>query len=200
MWLRSNLLARLMNSSPNSERTRLARELHDGLAQELAAFGYRLDQVIGDENLGNSNRTTLRELRLSLTALINQVRDEIYELRSDKSKDFNQQLFEQIDTLLSGSEITLEIDGKITVKPEIKFELLRATKELVLNAKRHANCSVISIQLADDLITIKDNGEGGVTPKSNSFGIEGVKERLNLIGFKMQIISNTSGTTISISI
>jgi len=45
-----------MNSSPNTERTRLARELHDGLAQELAAFGYRLDQVIGDENLGNSNR------------------------------------------------------------------------------------------------------------------------------------------------
>jgi signal transduction histidine kinase len=54
-----------MNSSPNTERTRLARELHDGLAQELAAFGYRLDQVIGDENLGNSNRASLRELRLS---------------------------------------------------------------------------------------------------------------------------------------
>ena len=79
-----------MNSSPNTERTRLARELHDGLAQELAAFGYRLDQVIGDENLGNSNRASLRELRLSLSSIINQVRDEIYELRSDKSKDFHQ--------------------------------------------------------------------------------------------------------------
>ena len=80
-----------MNSSPNTERTRLARELHDGLAQELAAFGYRLDQVIGDENLGNSNRASLRELRLSLSSIINQVRDEIYELRSNKSKEFHQQ-------------------------------------------------------------------------------------------------------------
>jgi signal transduction histidine kinase len=42
-----------MNSSPNSEQTRLARELHDGLAQELAALDYMLDKVFGDENLGN---------------------------------------------------------------------------------------------------------------------------------------------------
>ena len=200
MWYRSNLLARLMNSSPNSERTRLARELHDGLAQELAAFGYRLDQVIGDENLGNSNRATLRELRLSLTSVINQVRDEIYELRSNKSKEFAQQLTEQIDTLLASSEIAFEIDGQINVKAENKFELLRAIKELVLNAKRHSNCSIISIQLTNTLITINDNGQGGVTKKNNSYGIDGVKERLNLIGVSMQIDSNTSGTTITIAI
>jgi NarL family two-component system sensor histidine kinase LiaS len=200
MWYRSNLLARLMNSSPNSERTRLARELHDGLAQELAAFGYRLDQVIGDENLGNSNRATLRELRLSLTSVINQVRDEIYELRSNKSKEFAQQLTEQIDTLLASSEIAFEIDGQINVKAENKFELLRAIKELVLNAKRHSNCSIISIQLTNTLITIKDNGQGGVTKKNNSYGIDGVKERLNLIGVSMQIDSNSSGTTITIAI
>jgi signal transduction histidine kinase len=178
-----------MNSSPNTERTRLARELHDGLAQELAAFGYRLDQVIGDENLGNSNRASLRELRLSLSSIINQVRDEIYELRSDKSKDFHQQLTEQIGTLLAGSEIKIEIDGQISVKAE-----------LVLNAKRHSGCSLISIQLAPELITIEDNGSGGVTKKSDSYGIDGVRERLNLIGLSMQITSSTSGTIITISI
>lgn len=200
MWYRSSSLARLMNFSPNSERTRLARELHDGLAQELAAFGYRLDQVIGDENLGNANRSTLRELRLSLTSVINQVRDEIYELRNNKSKEFHQQLSEQIEVLLAGSEITFEIDGQINVKPEDKFELLRAIKELILNAKRHAICSRISIQLTPEAITIKDNGQGGVTKKENSYGIDGVKERLSLIGFKMQIISNAFGTIITISI
>lgn len=200
MWYRSSSLARLMNFSPNSERTRLARELHDGLAQELAAFGYRLDQVIGDENLGNANRSTLRELRLSLTSVINQVRDEIYELRNNKSKEFHQQLSEQIEVLLAGSEITFVIDGQINVKPEDKFELLRAIKELILNAKRHAICSRISIQLTPEAITIKDNGQGGVTKKENSYGIDGVKERLSLIGFKMQIISNAFGTIITISI
>jgi len=188
-----------MNSSPNTERTRLARELHDGLAQELAAFGYRLDQVIGDENLGNSNRASLRELRLSLSSIINQVRDEIYELRSDKSKDFYQQLAEQVDALLTGSAIKVEITGQLKVKAEHKFELLRALKELVLNAKRHSGCSLISIHLTPELITIEDNGSGGVTKRSESYGIDGVKERLNLIGLSMQITSNTSGTIITIS-
>ena len=60
-----------MNSSPNTERTRLARELHDGLAQELAAFGYRLDQVIGDENLGNSNRAQAVSIAIENKLIIN---------------------------------------------------------------------------------------------------------------------------------
>ena len=188
-----------MNSSPNSERTRLARELHDGLAQELAAFGYRLDQVIGDENLGNSNRTTLRELRLSLSSVINQVRDEIYELRSNKSKEFNQQLTEQVEALLASSEISVEIDGQISIKPEHKFELLRAIKELVLNAKRHANCNKIKILLTPSEILIVDDGDGGVLDKENSFGLTGVSERLLLIGAKMKITSSSAGTLIGIS-
>jgi len=72
-----------MNSSPNSERARIARELHDGLAQELASLGYRLDQIIGDSNLDNRNRYSLRELRFTLTGVINQIRDEIFELRTN---------------------------------------------------------------------------------------------------------------------
>ena len=67
--------------------------------------------------------------------------------RSNKSKEFHQQLSEQLEVLLSGSEIKVEIDGQIAVKPEDKFELLRAIKELVLNAKRHSNCKKIKISL-----------------------------------------------------
>jgi signal transduction histidine kinase len=82
----------------------------------------------------------LRQLRLSLNAVINQVRDEIYELRGNQGKEFAQQLAEQMDTLMAGSKIKVEIDGQISVKSRDKYELLRAIKELVLNAKRHANC------------------------------------------------------------
>jgi signal transduction histidine kinase len=64
-----------MNSSPNSERSRLARELHDGLAQELASVGYQLDQLVGDPTLDNKNRRVIRDIRFSLSGLINQVVD-----------------------------------------------------------------------------------------------------------------------------
>jgi len=188
-----------MNSSPNSERTRLARELHDGLAQELAAFGYRLDAVIGDDNIGSKNRSTLRELRLSLSAIINQVRDEIYELRNESLKSFNQQLLDQIQTLLANTDITYEITGEISIEPTRKFELLRAIRELVLNAKRHSNCKTIKISLSPSAITIVDDGDGGVLDKENSFGLTGVSERLLLINSKNKITTSPSGTLIAIT-
>ena len=188
-----------MNSSPNSGRTLLARELHDVLAQELAAFGYRLIAVIGDDNLGSKNRSILRELRLSLSAIINQVRDEIYELRNENLKSFNQQLHDQIQALLANTDITYEVTGEISIDPTHKFELLRAIRELALNAKRHSNCKTINISLSPSRIIVGDDGDGGVLDKENSFGLTGVSERLLLIGAKMKITSSPTGTLIGIS-
>ena len=200
MWYHSNLLARLMNSSPNTERTRLARELHDGLAQELASLGYRLDQIIGSNNLDNINRTPLRQIRFSISGLINQVRDEIFELRTNESKSFKAQLDQQLSTILSHSEITYEIHGDIQVKSNQRFELIRAVRELVFNAVRHADCSEIQIRLTSHQIEIQDNGIGGVIEKQNSYGLLGVRERLAEIGALIDIKSQSTGSTILISL
>ena len=200
MWYHSNLLARLMNSSPNSERTRLARELHDGLAQELASLGYRLDQIIGSNNLDNINRTPLRQIRFSISGLINQVRDEIFELRTNESKSFKAQLDQQLSTILSLSDITYEIHGEIEVKSNQRFELMRAVRELIFNAMRHADCSVIQISLTNNQIEIEDNGVGGVIEKQNSYGLLGVRERLAEIGALIDIKSGSTGSTILISL
>ena len=200
MWYHSNLLARLMNSSPNSERTRLARELHDGLAQELASLGYRLDQIIGSNNLDNVNRAPLRQIRFSISGLINQVRDEIFELRTNESKSFKAQLDQQLSTILSLSDITYEIHGEIEVKSNQRFELMRAVRELIFNAMRHADCSVIQIRLTSNQIEIEDNGVGGVIEKQNSYGLLGVRERLAEIGALIDIKSKSTGSTILISL
>jgi len=200
MWYHSNLLARLMNSSPNSERTRLARELHDGLAQELASLGYRLDQIIGSNNLDNINRAPLRQIRFSISGLINQVRDEIFELRTNESKSFKAQLDQQLSTILSLSDITYEIHGEIEVKSNQRFELMRAVRELIFNAMRHADCSVIQISLTNNQIEIEDNGVGGVIEKQNSYGLLGVRERLAEIGALIEIKSGSTGSTILISL
>ena len=183
-----------MHSSHNSERARLARELHDGFAQELASIGYRLDQVIGDSNLDNRNRYSLRELRMTLTGLVNQVRDEIFELRANNSKPIAQQLTDQIPNLLSGSEIDYEITGDIEIDPSIRFEVIRAIREIVINSRRHSGCNQIKIHLAKNEIKIVDNGSGGVSEKNNSYGILGVQERLNQINADIQINSGPTGT------
>ena len=200
MWYHSNLLARLMNSSPNSERTRLARELHDGLAQELASLGYRLDQVIGSNYLDNINRTPLRQIRFSISGLSNQVRDEIFELRTNESKSFKAQLDQQLSIILSHTEITYEIHGEIEVKSNQRFELIRAVRELIFNAMRHADCSMIQIRLTSNQIAIEDNGVGGVIEKQHSYGLLGVRERLAEIGAQIDIKSQSNGSTILISL
>jgi signal transduction histidine kinase len=187
-----------MNSSPNTERVRLARELHDGLAQELAAVGYRLDQVIGDTQLDHKNRRSLRELRLTLSGVINQVRDEIFELRSNTNKSLDQQIEEQIATVLAGTDITYEISNTDQLECSNKFELLRAIREILINARAHSGCTEIKIEIADKQITILDNGSGGVTQKSNSFGLIGVSERLALIDARLEISSLQSGTAVRI--
>jgi signal transduction histidine kinase len=188
-----------MNSSPNSERTRLARELHDGLAQELASLGYRLDQIIGSNNLDNINRTPLRQIRFSISGLINQVRDEIFELRTNESRSIKEQLDQQL-TILSHTDITYEIQGEIEVKSDQRFELLRAVRELVINAMRHANCSIIRIKLSANQIQIEDNGNGGALEKQHSYGLLGVKERLEGIGALIEIKSGSTGSIILITL
>ncbi len=200
MWCHSNLLARLMNSSPNSERTRLARELHDGLAQELASLGYRLDQIIGSNNLDNINRTPLRQIRFSISGLINQVRDEIFELRTNESKSFKAQLDQQLSIILAHTDITYEINGEVEVKSDQRFELMRAVRELIFNAVRHADCSVIQIRLTSNQIAIEDDGVGGVIEKQHSYGLLGVRERLVEIGAQIDIKSQSSGSIILITL
>ena len=187
-----------MNSSPNSERTRIARELHDGLAQELASLGYRLDQIIGDINLDNKNRYSLRELCFTLTGLIHQVRDEIFELRTNTNKAFKQQLEDLVSVLLSGSDIDYEVTGELEVESNKRFELIRAIREVVINSKRHSGCSQIQINLSGEKIVITDNGSGGLTEKTNSYGLIGIQERLNQIGAMLKSESTSTGTTMII--
>jgi len=189
-----------MNSSPNSERTRIARELHDGLAQELASLGYRLDQIIGDSNLDNKNRYPLRELRFTLNGLINQVRDEIFELRTNSSKSLKQQLDDQISVLLSGSDIDYAVVGDVEISSNKRFELIRAVREIVVNARRHSGCSYIAINLSNEGVLITDNGSGGVTEKTNSYGLTGVQERLTQIGALLSSESNSTGTKMIIQL
>jgi len=188
-----------MNSSPNSERTRIARELHDGLAQELASLGYRLDQIIGDTNLDNKSRYSLRELRFTLTGLIHQVRDEIFELRTNTNKAFKQQLEDQVSVLLSGSDIDYEVVGELEVEGNKRFELIRAIREVIINSKRHSGCSQIQINLSDEKIIITDNGSGGLIEKTNSYGLIGIQERLAQIGTLLKAESTPTGTTIIIN-
>jgi signal transduction histidine kinase len=179
-----------MNSSPNTDRSRLARELHDGLAQELAAIGYSLDSVIGQESLGDKPRTQLRSLRSNISALIEQVRNEIYELRNETNRTFSESIRSQCESLLTGTNISVEIQGEAQISKDINYEILRGLRELILNSIEHSNCKNIEIKLSDNLITYTDDGTFKSPINNMNFGLSGLRERVENFGGKL--IQNNS--------
>jgi signal transduction histidine kinase len=76
----------------NAERVRLAQELHDGIAQDLVAFGYSIDLLLGAADTPINTRRDLRTLRFGITDLITKVRDEIFTLRNSAPIDFLESL------------------------------------------------------------------------------------------------------------
>lgn len=171
-----------MISSPNSERSRLARELHDGLAQDLSAIGYRLDSLIGDVTITQAVRQNLRKLRFTVSGVTDQVRNEIHNLRNESEKSLAKVLETQLSSVLLDTQIDLKIIGQCEISREKQYEVSRCLRELTINSMNHSGCTKISIKLTDDSITYSDNGifaqEDQVNPKPNSYGLLGVSERL----------------------
>ena len=80
-----------------SERLRLARELHDGIAQDLVGLAYPLDLLLAHESLDAPSRASIRTSRLHVDELMAKVRHEILDLRSATQQSFAAKLMEFIE-------------------------------------------------------------------------------------------------------
>jgi signal transduction histidine kinase len=119
----------------NDRRVMLAQELHDGIAQDLVGLGFSIDALIATSQ-ELTIKESLRELRFSITDLINKVRLEIHELRSTSD-------------LISQTE-----------KKNFNYELLRVLSEILRNVSEHAQASHLSIQITDNGIGGAQSKEG----------------------------------------
>ena len=79
------------------ERLDLARELHDGIAQDLVALGYSLDLLLADESLTKRARLDIRASRLQVDDLAQKVRKEIYKLRNSLDSNLGAQISRLIE-------------------------------------------------------------------------------------------------------
>ena len=165
---------------PNSEeRLRISREIHDGLAQDLAAIGYALDGIIGKSALDQSSRTRLREIRTEVSQLITRVRGEIFTLRSPRIQDVTLSLHESLEKIFSNSHFHYELIG--TISSDNGEELVKVITELARNANTYSDGNLFTVHIEDGSIRISDNGPGGLDFSSERFGLTGVKERLTII-------------------
>ncbi|MGJ7441413.1 sensor histidine kinase [Aquipuribacter sp. MA13-6] len=185
------------------ERLRLAREIHDGIAQELASVGYLLDdlaeRVPGDaarevEDVRDHVRRVTGELRLSIFDLRSGVDDEIGlgTALSEHVQRIGQQSDLVVHTVLD------EHGPRLPVGVEV--ELLRVAQEAVTNVRKHAQANNLWVECTVDAprawLRIADDGVGLQPAGPQSMGMRGMQERARRIGGDLLVLARPGGGTV----
>ncbi len=203
-------LSKNIIASQEREKSLVARELHDHLGQVLTALRIdtvRIGKILSDVD-SNAQNSALKMCTL-IDDTINDVRAMAYRLRPRVLDDLG--LTDALESLLIDFEKRSNVScvfkrGFIPkIDDTLATALYRIGQEAVTNAIRHSGANTIMVELAtgqDDIIlTIQDNGIGfdiDTLKASDGFGLEGMRERANLVGGCLTISSQKdTGTTIS---
>ena len=187
---------------PSPERLSVARELHDGIAQDLVGIGYSLDLLLAESSLSNAARSQLRNTRLEIDTLISKVRSEILRLRQADSLNLATELQKLLDKYKYAADVTFTSE-KVDTSAVRTQELISIVTEILRNIELHSRATQVAITLYPinnrTCLEISDNGIGGARMKTGHYGLQGIIERVELIGGNISIES-LEGTRITILI
>ena len=188
----------------NPARLELARDLHDGIAQDLVALGYELDLLLGATESTVESRREIRVLRFKVDDLISKVRREMYALRDPQVTTFQDALNQLINEICGDLQVTQTI-SHFAIPNSYQTELKAIATELLRNAKFHSRASHIEVLLRGvenrTYLEVSDNGVGGAQVNTSGLGrlgLMGVKERVEQLHGQLEIISTENGTRIKV--
>lgn len=206
-------LAAHAESIKESERKRIAREIHDDLGQNLLALRIEADLLASRTSrrhprLHARARWTLEQIDATIKSvrqIINDLRPHVLDLGLTAAVDWQIAEFQR----RTGIACELVSDGReLHVSDRCATTLFRILQESLTNVSRHARATAVRVELALDAesisMTVSDNGIGlnkGSGQKPGSFGLVGIEERVRILGGKSVITSRpNAGTTIHVSI
>ena len=207
--------SRQLIESQESERQRIAAELHDSIGQSLLIIKNRALFGVMKADGDGPAREEFDEIKLSASQAINEVREIAYNLRPyllDRI-GLTKTLEAMIEKIAAASNLQIRstiapIDGMLSKEAEIN--LYRIVQEAVNNIVKHAEAdeATIEVQAEQNAIRIRiaDNGRGFNQPalsesSPRGFGLTGINERVRILGGSCHISSTPGqGTTISITL
>jgi signal transduction histidine kinase len=185
------------------ERTRIAVELHDTIAQNLTGVSLEIDSA---EQLATKNPSgMMKHLAMAartLQSCRNELRNCLWDLRSRalENTDLNEAIRRTIAPLVSDVELGIRFNvPRKALADDTAHVLMRIVRELATNAVRHGGATAVKIagSLEDGLLrfSVRDNGCGfdpatcpGVS--QGHFGLQGIRERVNQFNGEMEIESS----------
>jgi signal transduction histidine kinase len=196
-----------------SERKRIAREIHDDLGQNLLALRIEVDLLASRTNKRHPRLHTRAHWMLeqidatikSVRQIINDLRPHVLDLGLTAAVDWQIAEFQR-RTGLACELVSHNHD--LHVSDRCATTLFRILQESLTNVSRHARATKVRVELGVDpesiSMTVSDNGiglskTGGQKP--GSFGLVGIEERVRILGGKCIITSSANaGTTVHVSI
>lgn len=192
------------------ERARLARELHDGLAQDLWLAKLRTGELLAMEGMPIEARRAAEGAVAAIDVGLADARDAVAALRGPTHAEsgfcnlLRRSVEDHGDRFGLRVEFTFEGDHTARIAPRSQAEILRITQEALSNVARHADATVVGVRLAihDDRITLRvaDNGHGfdvtSVGPER--YGLASMRERAALISGRIRIASSPETGTLVI--
>jgi NarL family two-component system sensor histidine kinase LiaS len=188
-----------------ADRARLARELHDGIAQDLVGVGYSLDILLANPETSIASRSQLRSLRFTVTDLIDKVRREIYFLRQPSAFPLGQTIGSAAEILCQGLELNLDIEElDANDDSERSHEIYQVAQEILRNIVLHAKASKVTVSFRSSRemidLCITDNGIGGAAISDSHFGMLNIQERTDLLQGLLECTSDSGGTRVYLRI
>lgn len=195
------------------ERRRLAREIHDGIAQEVASLGYVVDDL-AESSSDPVIAQGLRNLRGELSRVVADLRLSIFDLRSDVSptNGLGAALSDYVRTVGARSDLTVHLtldEAPTRLTPVVEAELMRIAQEAVANARKHSSADNLWVDFWSDppraRLVVRDDGTGMSGARADSFGIAIMRERAHRIDATLEIDTDplgerSRGTTVQVTV
>jgi signal transduction histidine kinase len=213
---RAELASRIRASTRAEAATRLARDLHDSVSQEVALSSVYADLAVKalDEDLSDA-RELLSEAARQLTRAQEDMREVLRSLREGHRVGAAASLPELVDALAAEHErrggaavsVSKDVADWESVAPEATDTLYYVIREALHNALRHAPGSPVNVELHADgdrvRALVRDHGPGFDPARvpDGRWGLTGMRERAQALGGRAQVTSRPGhGTTVAVSL
>ena len=185
------------------ERNRIAREMHDGVAQEIVGLGYIVDEI---ESISDHNQTRelASTLRTEITRLVSEIRFSIFDLRHEITDgrlaaslaDYAREV-----SHATGLRVHLSLaESGPALPPRTATEVLRVAQEAIGNVRKHARASNLWVTLDSDgstlSLSIEDDGVGNAGPREHHWGLQTMRERAEAVGARLDVSPRSDGGTV----
>lgn len=193
---------RLRLASAAAERSRVGREIHDGLGHHLTAISVLLEKAVAFRGIDPTVAdAAIADAQESSRLALHDVRRSVRTLSEGEPFD----LVDALGALTRGLPVSLSVSGDVAGYDDAtRLVIYRAAQEGVTNALRHASATTIDVDLElgtrDAAVTVSDDG-CGFAPTRIGWGLTGMRERVEDAGGTLDIASTAGhGTRLAVRV